>query len=83
LVTARPVESEVEETIATGSSLSRVASPDLVTIERSTLTFSTFTPNESNTKELQNGTIALRLSPGEVIAIFYYTQQLLIILSSD
>ena len=67
LVAAPPVESEVEGTIATGSSLSRAASPDFLTIERSTIAFSTFTPNSSNTKELQNGTISLKLRPGEVI----------------
>jgi len=83
LVTAQPVESEVEETIVTGSSISRAASPETVTVERSTLTFSTFVPNGNNIKELKNGTIALRLAPGEVISHFQALLQLLTYASSD
>lgn len=48
-----------------GSNESRVVSPE-PPVPRPSIVFSTFKPSSKNVKELKDGTLALKLEPGEV-----------------
>jgi polynucleotide 5'-hydroxyl-kinase GRC3/NOL9 len=47
------------------SSESRVGSPEIV-IDKPSIPFSSFKPSKSNVKELKDGSLLIRLAPGEV-----------------
>ncbi|TVY57268.1 Polynucleotide 5'-hydroxyl-kinase GRC3, partial [Lachnellula suecica] len=60
------VDEESEQ--GTSSSKSRAGSPDIL-VARPSIPLSSFKPNKSNAKELKDGTILLRLAPGERLVL--------------
>ncbi|KAG9248237.1 hypothetical protein BJ878DRAFT_476672 [Calycina marina] len=68
LAASELVEEEARSTTS-ASSPSREASPELLAIERQSIAFSTYVPNSNNTSILRDGSLSLKLCPGERMII--------------